>query len=93
MDDHEPGFEHDHWMKKTKPTECVEELHADRWYYKNMDQLRDNSEQSGLFLLLSTVINFIQHIVLTTLTAFRINKWTRAKERRFLTQALLSYQR
>ena len=52
IDDNEPGFEHDHWMKKTKPTESVAELRADRWYYKNMDQLRDNPEQSGMYLKL-----------------------------------------
>jgi hypothetical protein len=90
IEDNEPGFEHDHWMKKTKPTESVAELRADRWYYKNMDDLRDNPEQSGIFHLLSTVIGFIQHIVLTLLTAFRINAWTRAKERRFLTHRLCS---
>jgi hypothetical protein len=81
IDDNEPGFEQDHWMKTTKPTASVEELRAD------MDQLRDNPEQSGMFHLLSTVIIVIQHIVLTTLTAYA---WTRAKERRFLTHRLCS---
>ncbi len=48
IDDDDPGFEHYRWMKKRKPTEDAEELRADRWYYKNMDQLRENPEQSGL---------------------------------------------
>jgi hypothetical protein len=34
-------------MKIAKPTEPPEELRADRWYYKSMDKLRDNPEQSG----------------------------------------------
>jgi hypothetical protein len=55
IDDNDPGFEHDRWMKKGKPTESMEELRADRWYYKNMDQLRDNPEQSGLYIILITV--------------------------------------
>jgi hypothetical protein len=36
-------------MTKRKPTEDAEELRADRWYYKNMDELRDNTEQSGMY--------------------------------------------
>ena len=42
-------------MKKRKLTEDAEELRADRWYYKNMDQQRDNPEQSGLYITLITV--------------------------------------
>ena len=52
IDDNDPGHEHDHWKKKQKPNEIPEELRADRWYYKNMDKLRDNPEQSGLYLIL-----------------------------------------
>jgi hypothetical protein len=48
IDDDDPGFEHDRWMKKRKPTEDAEELRAVRWYYKNMDKHRDNPEQSAL---------------------------------------------
>ena len=32
IDDDDPGFEHDRWMKKRKPAEDAEELRADRWY-------------------------------------------------------------
>ncbi len=46
INDADPGYEHDLWIKRRKPTEGVE-LRADRWYYKKMDQLRDNPEQSG----------------------------------------------
>ncbi len=48
IDDDDPGYEHDRWMKSKKPTEDSAELRADRWYYKNMDGLRDNPEQSGM---------------------------------------------
>jgi hypothetical protein len=44
-------------MKKSKPTEDAEELRADRWYYKNMDKVRDNPEQSGLYIILIPVIS------------------------------------
>ena len=47
IDDDDPGFEKDHWMKKTKQSEEQEPLRADRWYYKNMDGERDNPEPSG----------------------------------------------
>ena len=47
IDDEDPGFEHDKWMKKRKQSEEQEPLRADRWYYKNMDVERDNPEQSG----------------------------------------------
>ena len=47
IDDDDPGFEKDHWMKKRKKSEEQEPLRADRWYYKNMDCQRDNPEQSG----------------------------------------------
>jgi hypothetical protein len=36
-------------MKRRKTTEDAKELRADRWYYKNMDILRDNPEQSGIY--------------------------------------------
>ncbi len=49
IDDNDPGYEHDRWIKKRKPTEDAEELRADRWYYNNMDKLRDNPEQSGMY--------------------------------------------
>jgi hypothetical protein len=55
-----------------------------------MDQLRDNPEQSGLYIILITVIVLSLHILLTILTAFRINAWIRAKERRFLRHRLCS---
>ncbi len=66
------------------------ELRADRWYYKNMDPLRDNPEQSGLYITLITVIVFSLHSLITILTAFHINAWTRAKERRLLRHRLCS---
>ena len=47
IDDEDPGFENDNWMKKRKQAEEQEPLRADRWYYKNMDGERDNPEQSG----------------------------------------------
>ena len=47
IEDEDPGFEHDNWMKKRKQAEEQEPLRADRWYYKNMDGERDNPEQSG----------------------------------------------
>jgi hypothetical protein len=37
-------------MNKRKPTENAKELRADRWYYKNMDKLRDNPKQSDFLL-------------------------------------------
>jgi hypothetical protein len=48
IDDNDPGFEHDNWMKRKKPSENEEPFRVDRWYYKNMDDERDNPEQSGL---------------------------------------------
>ncbi len=53
IDAGDPGYEHDLWMKRTKPTEDEQELRADRWYYKKMDKLRDNPEQSGMY---STIV-------------------------------------
>ena len=47
-------------MKKGKPNEVPEALRADRWYYKNMDKLRDNPEQSGL--LDSIILTFCYFI-------------------------------
>jgi hypothetical protein len=41
-------------MKKRNPPENEEELRADRWYDKNMDNLRDKPKQSGLYLILIT---------------------------------------
>ncbi len=47
IDDCDPGFEKDHWMKRVTTNEIEEPLRADRWYYKKMDKNRDNPEQSG----------------------------------------------
>ena len=57
-----------------------------------MDKLRDNPEQSGLYLILIAIyllFVLILHITLIS-AAFRINAWTRAKERRFLKHRLCS---
>ena len=48
IEDDDPEFEKDHWMKRKQPSKEKEELRADRWYYKNMNHSRDNPEQSGL---------------------------------------------
>jgi hypothetical protein len=48
--DNDPGFEHENWMKRKKPSEPEEPLQADRWFSKNMDHERDNPEQSGMYL-------------------------------------------
>ncbi len=47
IDDCDPGFEKDHWMKRVTRNEIEEPLRADRWYYKKMDKSRDDPEQSG----------------------------------------------
>ncbi len=47
IDDCDPGFEKDHWMKRVTTREIEEPLRADRWYYKKMDKNRDDPEQSG----------------------------------------------
>ena len=47
IDDEDPEFENDLWMKKRKQAEEQEPLRADRWYYTNMDGERDNPEPSG----------------------------------------------
>ena len=47
IDDSDPGFERDHWMKRATTNEIDEPLRADRWYYKKMDKNRDDPEQSG----------------------------------------------
>ena len=48
IDDEDPEYVQDHWMKKRKRSEKEEPLRADRWYYKGMDEERDYPEQSGL---------------------------------------------
>ncbi len=90
-------------MKKRKLPENEEEqeLRADRWKYKNMDILRDNPEQSGLYLILLTVCLLTLHITLSVhialmFAAFRINTWTGVTGQGATvleTQALLSYPR
>ncbi len=57
IDDKDPGYEHDLWMKRTKPTEDEQELRADRCYYKTMDKLRDNPEQSGMYCTIVPTFN------------------------------------
>ena len=47
IEDGDPGFEHDAW---TTSSESAHLLRADRWYYKNMDQERDDPDKSGLLL-------------------------------------------
>ncbi len=47
-EDNDLGFESDHWMKRRKNHQDIEEpLRADRWFYKKMDENRDDPEQSG----------------------------------------------
>ena len=67
VDNGDPGYEHDLWMKRTKPTEDEQEPRADRWYYKNMDKLRDNPEQSGMYCTIVPTFNawLIQVFILT----------------------------
>ena len=48
IDDEDPEYVQDHWMKKRKRSEKEDPLRADRWYYKGMDEERDDPEQSGL---------------------------------------------
>ena len=45
----DPEYVQDHWMKKRKRSEKEDPLRADRWYYKGMDEERDDPEQSGLY--------------------------------------------
>ncbi len=52
IEDNDPGFERDHWMKRTKQSEPEEALRADRWYKKNTDEERENAEHSGLYLII-----------------------------------------
>ena len=47
IEDGDPGFECDKW---TVSSESVHLLRADRWYYKGMDQARDDTDKSGLLL-------------------------------------------
>ena len=47
IEDGDPGFERDKW---TASSESAHLLRADRWYYKGMDQLRDEPDRSGLLL-------------------------------------------
>ena len=81
-------------MKKRKLTEDAEELRADRWYYKNMDQQRDNPEQSGLYIILITV-SCLNSTYFTYFTYSFSNKCVDKGQRApvFETQALLSYHR
>jgi hypothetical protein len=73
IDDNDPGYEHDRWMKRKKPTEDSEELRADRWYYKNMDDLLDNPEQSGIYHYLVCLVNisYLLHLIYLYIYYFR----------------------
>jgi hypothetical protein len=55
-----------------------------------MYQLRDNPEQLGLYIIPITIICFSLHSLLTILTVFHINMWTRAIELLFLRHRLCS---
>jgi hypothetical protein len=97
----DPGYQHDLWMKtlkRTKPTEEEEELREDSWYFKNMDVLRDNPEQSGLTIIYiyQCFLNYLGYILYLVcifdlfFAAVRINMWTRARERRILRHRICS---
>jgi hypothetical protein len=48
IEDNDLGFESDHWMRRGKNHQDIEKsLRADRWINKNMDENRDDPEQSG----------------------------------------------
>ncbi len=65
IQDNDPGFKRDNWMKRRKQSEPEKALQADWWYKKNTDEERDNPEQSNLYLII-----YITYCVYCTYTAY-----------------------
>ena len=82
LQDDDPGYEQDHWLKRRNESDEEEILRADCCYYKNMDGRRVNPEQSGhLQCLVFLNTQYTYHTYATQYTHYtyfgraQINMW------------------